>query len=145
MGDVAERKLWDKYMDAYEDMIRETSTEDAPWYVVPADNKQLAHLVVSAAIVEAMEDCKLAAPKVKETAELKEVRQALLKEGGAPAPEPNNRLFRRLGRGGNSVTLPVFVVEHHQQIEIADHRRRAGALLDAGAPRGIVAALRGFL
>lgn len=85
MGDIAERKLWDKYMDAYEDMIRETSTEYAPWYVVPADHKPLTHLVVSAAIVEAMEELALAAPMVKETAELKEVRRALLNEG---APQP---------------------------------------------------------
>ena len=39
MGDVAERKLWDQYMDAYEDMIRQTSTPEAPWFVVPADHK----------------------------------------------------------------------------------------------------------
>ena len=82
MGDVAERKLWDKYMDAYEDMIRETSTDDAPWHVVPADNKYLARLVVSATVVEAMEELKLSAPKVKNSPELQQVRQALLNEGG---------------------------------------------------------------
>jgi PPK2 family polyphosphate:nucleotide phosphotransferase len=64
MGDIAERKLWDKYMDVYEDMIRETSTDDAPWHVVPADNKYLARLVVSATIVEAMEGLNLSAPMV---------------------------------------------------------------------------------
>jgi PPK2 family polyphosphate:nucleotide phosphotransferase len=85
MGDVTERKLWDKYMDVYEDMIRETSTEDAPWHVVPANRKPLAHLVVSAALIEAMEDLKLTVPKVKETAELKEVQRALLAEGAGPA------------------------------------------------------------
>lgn len=84
MGDVAERKLWDKYMHAYEDMIRETSTDDAPWHVVPADNKYLARLVVSATVVEAMEELNLSAPKVKNSPELQEVRQALLNEGGAP-------------------------------------------------------------
>ena len=81
MGDVAERKLWDKYMDAYENMIRETSTDDAPWHVVPADNKYLARLVVSATVVEAMEELNSAAPKVKNSPELQQVRQALLNEG----------------------------------------------------------------
>ena len=86
MGDVAERKLWDKYMDAYEDVIRETSTDDAPWHVVPADNKYLARLVVSATVVEAMEELKLSAPKVKNSPELQQVRQALLNEGADSAP-----------------------------------------------------------
>ena len=55
MGDVAERKLWDKYMHAYEDAIRHTSRPEAPWYVVPADNKWFARLVIAEAMVEAME------------------------------------------------------------------------------------------
>jgi polyphosphate kinase 2 (PPK2 family) len=46
MGDVAERKLWDQYMAAYEDMIRHTSRPEAPWHVVPADNKWFTRLVV---------------------------------------------------------------------------------------------------
>ena len=49
MGDVAERKLWDKYMHAYEDAIRHTSRPEAPWYVVPADNKWFARLVIAEA------------------------------------------------------------------------------------------------
>ena len=52
MGDVAERKLWDKYMAAYEDMIRQTSRPEAPWFVVPADNKWFTRLVVAAAMVQ---------------------------------------------------------------------------------------------
>src|SRR5262249_14287476 len=46
MGDIEERKLWDKYMAAYEDMIRNTSRPEAPWFVVPADNKWFTRLVV---------------------------------------------------------------------------------------------------
>ena len=46
MSDIAERKRWDDYMAAYQDMIRETSTDYAPWYVVPADHKHVAWLVV---------------------------------------------------------------------------------------------------
>lgn len=84
MGDVAERKYWDAYMDAYEDMIRETSTKDAPWYVVPADNKWFARLVVAAAIDEALDDLDIAYPVVANSPELEQVRKALLSEGGGP-------------------------------------------------------------
>jgi PPK2 family polyphosphate:nucleotide phosphotransferase len=81
MGDVAERKKWDDYMAAYEDMIRETSTDEAPWYVVPADDKWFARLVVASALVEAMDDLHLTFPKVANSPELQKVRQALLDEG----------------------------------------------------------------
>jgi len=79
MGDVAERKLWGKYMNAYEDAIRHTSRADAPWYVVPADNKWFARLVIAEAIVEAMESLKLEFPKVEGAAlkQLNKVRHAL--------------------------------------------------------------------
>jgi PPK2 family polyphosphate:nucleotide phosphotransferase len=82
MGDIAERKLWPKYMEAYEDMIRETSRPEAPWFVVPADNKWFTRLVVAAAIGDAMERLDLAFPKVegKALAELQKVRKALLAE-----------------------------------------------------------------
>jgi PPK2 family polyphosphate:nucleotide phosphotransferase len=75
MGDVAERKLWDEYMAAYEDMIRSTSRDEAPWYVVPADNKWFARLVVAAAMIDALENLDLKFPKV-EGATLKELDQA---------------------------------------------------------------------
>jgi PPK2 family polyphosphate:nucleotide phosphotransferase len=81
MGDVAERKHWDDYMHAYEEMIRETSTKEAPWYVVPADDKWFARLVVAAAMDEALDDLKLEYPKVANSPELRDVRQALLNEG----------------------------------------------------------------
>jgi PPK2 family polyphosphate:nucleotide phosphotransferase len=82
MGDVAERKLWDKYMHAYEDAIRHTSRPEAPWYVVPANNKPFARLVIAEAIVEAMENLELEFPKVGGAAlkELAKVRRALLAE-----------------------------------------------------------------
>jgi PPK2 family polyphosphate:nucleotide phosphotransferase len=82
MGDVAERKLWDKYMHAYEEMIRETSRPEAPWYVVPADNKPFARLVIAEALIEAMEDLDLQFPKVEGAAlkELERVRGALMAE-----------------------------------------------------------------
>jgi PPK2 family polyphosphate:nucleotide phosphotransferase len=54
-GDIAERKLWPRYLAAYEDAIRNTSTAAAPWYVVPADHKWFCQLVVAAALVETLE------------------------------------------------------------------------------------------
>jgi polyphosphate kinase 2 (PPK2 family) len=86
-SDAAERKRWDDYMAAYEDMIRETSTDYAPWYVVPADHKHVAWLVVSAAIIEALQGLKLEYPKVtgKALERLKEVERALRAEKPAGA------------------------------------------------------------
>lgn len=65
MGDVAERNLWPKYMAAYEELIRETSRDEAPWHVVPADNKWFTRLVVAGAMAKAMEGLDLAYPKVE--------------------------------------------------------------------------------
>jgi PPK2 family polyphosphate:nucleotide phosphotransferase len=84
MSDVAERQRWDEYMAAYEEAIRETSRPEAPWFVVPADHKWFARLVVAGAMVNAMERLKLEFPKVEGEAlqELQKAREALLKEGG---------------------------------------------------------------
>ena len=74
-NDVKERKFWPDYMRAYEEMIRNTASKYAPWYVVPADNKWYTRLVVAAAIVETMEELNLGYPKV--TAALrKELQEA---------------------------------------------------------------------
>lgn len=75
MGDVTERKLWPKYMAAYEEAIRETSRDEAPWYVVPADNKWFTRLVVAAVLVDTLDRLKLEYPKV-EGAALKELQAA---------------------------------------------------------------------
>jgi PPK2 family polyphosphate:nucleotide phosphotransferase len=74
-SDIHERKYWDDYQDAYEDMIRNTATEHAPWYVVPADNKWFTRLVVSAVVVDALESMNLAYPKVAD-AKRKELEAA---------------------------------------------------------------------
>jgi PPK2 family polyphosphate:nucleotide phosphotransferase len=63
-NDLSERAYWDDYMLAYEDMIRHTATEDAPWYVVPADNKWFTRVVVGAAIVGTLGSLELQYPKV---------------------------------------------------------------------------------
>ena len=82
MNDIAERGRWDDYMNAFGEMIQETSTDYAPWYVIPADHKQVAWLLVSAAIIEALEGLKLEYPKVtgKALKELKKVERALKAE-----------------------------------------------------------------
>ena len=66
-ADIREREFWNDYQDAYEDMIRNTASEDAPWYVVPADNKWFTRIVVSSVIVETLESLELAYPTVDET------------------------------------------------------------------------------
>jgi PPK2 family polyphosphate:nucleotide phosphotransferase len=80
-SDVKEREHWDDYMEAYEDMIRNTATKAAPWYVVPADNKWFARIVVAAAIIDALDSLDLKYPKadgrkLKELAAAKRALQA---------------------------------------------------------------------
>lgn len=74
-ADIHERKYWDDYQKAYEDMIANTSTKEAPWYVVPADNKWFTRLVVSTVVVETLESLDLAYPKV-DPAKKKELEAA---------------------------------------------------------------------
>jgi PPK2 family polyphosphate:nucleotide phosphotransferase len=63
-ADLRERALWDDYQEAYEEMIAATATTHAPWYVVPADNKWFARLVVAGAVVKALDDLNLKFPEV---------------------------------------------------------------------------------
>ncbi|WP_407178673.1 polyphosphate kinase 2 family protein [Bradyrhizobium sp. STM 3562] len=81
-SDVYERKFWDDYMHAFEEAIRATASEHAPWYVVPADNKWFTRLVVAAAIVEAVEKLDLTYPTVdpEKRKELQTIRAALGRE-----------------------------------------------------------------
>lgn len=78
-GDIHERKYWDDYQGAYEDMIRNTATKHGPWYVVPADKKWFTRLVISSVIVETLESLELAYPPVddKKKKELAEARKVL--------------------------------------------------------------------
>jgi PPK2 family polyphosphate:nucleotide phosphotransferase len=61
-GDIEERKLWDDYMKAFEDVLSATSTDHAPWYIVPANHKWYRNLVVADRVVDALEDMKLTCP-----------------------------------------------------------------------------------
>ena len=78
-SDLKERTYWDEYQEAYEDTIRQTATPEAPWYVVPADNKWFTHLVVGAAIIDALESLNLKLPEISDAQKvvLKEAREAL--------------------------------------------------------------------
>src|SRR5476651_1527936 len=63
LADIEERKFWKPYMKAYEACLSATSTRDAPWYVVPADDKANARLIVSRIILDTFEALKMAYPK----------------------------------------------------------------------------------
>jgi PPK2 family polyphosphate:nucleotide phosphotransferase len=75
VADARERGHWDDYMEAYEDMIRNTATKHAPWYVAPADKKWFTRLVVAAGIIDALDGLDLSFPKVDDE-KLKELAAA---------------------------------------------------------------------
>ncbi|MFC0239269.1 ADP-polyphosphate phosphotransferase [Rhodopseudomonas telluris] len=80
-ADIEERKYWDDYMKAYEHCLSETSLEEAPWYVVPADDKQNTRLIVSQIILETIEDLKMSYPETSPARrkELLKLRRQLAK------------------------------------------------------------------
>ena len=82
MADLEERKHWKDYMHAYEQMIRHTATEHAPWFVIPADHKWFTRLVVAEAIVETLKSLRLTYPKIDQgkRKELEAVRKALARD-----------------------------------------------------------------
>jgi PPK2 family polyphosphate:nucleotide phosphotransferase len=81
LADIHERKYWKDYVHAYEDCLNATSTHHAPWYVVPADDKENARLIVSQIVLDALSDLKMAYPKTtpKRRLELKSIRKVLTK------------------------------------------------------------------
>jgi len=82
LSDVQERRFWKDYMEAYEETIQNTAEKHAPWYVIPADNKWYARLVVASAIVEALHGLDLQYPEVDRSKkkELDEIREHLEKK-----------------------------------------------------------------
>ena len=81
LDDVKERGYWKQYMMAYEECLQETSSEFAPWYIVPADDKENARLIVSQIVLDTFDELKLAYPKTsaKRRQELEEIRTHLAK------------------------------------------------------------------
>ena len=96
LADIGERKLWDKYQAAYQDLIRHTSTKHAPWHIVPADHKWFARVVIGSAIVAALDKLDLHFPKVDKAdrSEFKQVREALLAEEKATKSGGQRRKHR---------------------------------------------------
>lgn len=80
-ADIEERKFWKQYMAAYEACLSATSTRDSPWYVVPADDKENARLIVSQILLDALEELKMAYPTTtaKRRQELQAIRKRLAK------------------------------------------------------------------
>ncbi len=81
MGDIEERKLWDKYQTAYQKCLRKTSTTEAPWYVIPADDKRNARLLISNVIVSTLKSLSLHYPEVskKQLEDIENIRIMLSK------------------------------------------------------------------
>jgi PPK2 family polyphosphate:nucleotide phosphotransferase len=81
LADIEERKFWKQYMQAYEECLSETSTRDAPWYVVPADDKENARLIVSQIVLDTLEGLKMTYPKTsaERRRELQSIRKRLAK------------------------------------------------------------------
>jgi len=82
MADIEERKFWKDYMKAYEKCLSATSTEDSPWYIVPADDKENARLIVSQIVVDTLKELKMSYPKTTKERheELLEIRKRLMKQ-----------------------------------------------------------------
>jgi polyphosphate kinase 2 (PPK2 family) len=81
LADVEERKFWKRYMKAYEDCLGATSTEHAPWHVVPADDKKNARLIVSRIVLDALEGLEMSYPKAsaERLKQLQAIRERLEK------------------------------------------------------------------
>jgi PPK2 family polyphosphate:nucleotide phosphotransferase len=83
LADIEERKFWKQYMKAYEECLGATNTRDTPWYVVPADDKENARLIVSQIVLDTLEGLKITYPKTtaKRRRELQSIRKRLKKRG----------------------------------------------------------------
>lgn len=81
LADIEERRFWNQYMEAYEECLSATSTRDAPWYVVPADDKKNARLIISQIVLDALAGLKMTYPKTnaKRRQELQLIRKRLMK------------------------------------------------------------------
>ena len=81
MDDIRERSFWKRYMHAYEQCLSATSTSKAPWYVVPADDKKNARLIVSQILLDTFSDLKMTypSPSAERAEELREIRRQLMK------------------------------------------------------------------
>jgi len=102
MADIAERALWPRYMAAYQDLVRHTSTAVTPWYVVPADHKWFARVVIGSAIVSTLESLNLRFPRTDKASlqEFNQVREALEHEGKGRGKKAA-KVAKRAAKGGS--------------------------------------------
>ena len=137
-SDNHERKYWKHYMEAYEDCLNATSTRHAPWYAVPADDKENARLIVSRIVLDALKDLKMAYPKTteKRRLELQAIgKQLIQREVNVELWSPILRsatnqtqrptlLVNSLATGVNNARFSVETVARGHQAGIALHPRR---------------------
>ncbi|MDQ2668925.1 MAG: polyphosphate kinase 2 family protein, partial [Gemmatimonadota bacterium] len=90
LADIHERAFWPQYMTAYGECLQATSTHHAPWYIVPADDKENARLIVSRIVLDALGGLKMAYPRptAKRRRELAEARTALSTGDSEQHPDP---------------------------------------------------------
>ena len=102
MADITERAWWNRYQAVYQDIVRHTSTPRAPWYVVPADHKWFARVVIGSAIVSALDGLNLKFPRVDKVSlqEFAQVRHALQNEGKGGARKRTVRVAKTATKGG---------------------------------------------
>lgn len=126
-NDIKEREFWDSYMEAFETMVNKTSTDDSPWYVVPADHKWFARLLVSRIVLKTLEDINPQWPTVaKEDMEaVQAVRQKLAEELDDNMREPE----KAAPEFANPGIIAAQIVEHEERAKIArkhEWRKEAG-------------------
>lgn len=99
-GDIEERNYWDEYLHAYEETFRYTSTAYAPWYIVPADNKWFARIVVATILADKLVEMDPQFPRVSEEdrQEMLKCRESLVTECGGDAPPPSLREPKPVGK-----------------------------------------------
>lgn len=126
-NDIKEREYWDAYMDAFETMVNKTSTADSPWYVVPADHKWFARLLVSRIVLNTLEEINPQWPTVgeDELESVQEFRQKLAEELDGNLHEPE----KAAPEFANPGIIAAQIVEHEERAKIQamyEKRKEAG-------------------
>ena len=129
MADAKERNFWDDYQRAYEDMIQHTASEEAPWYVVPADHKWFTRLVVAGAIIDALEDLELKYPTVDDhkREELRLVQAELEREGGGSSKAETHAPAKRKGAKKAAGKKETGTMSHARTPAATAHKAADGA------------------
>ncbi len=121
-NDIKEREYWDSYMEAFETMVNRTSTENSPWYVVPADHKWFARLLVSRIVLHTLEDINPEWPTVggEELESVQQIRQKLMDELGSNLKEPE----KAAPEFANPGIIAAQIVENEERAKITDKHDR---------------------